>query len=91
MSLNNKEKCVYSKERFDSLPNVIKRFFRFFYSDEVQLMQFDKIPYFPKKRSFISHVFYPDEVDGKKDFKEIALYRKKHKSQTELKEVRNSS
>ena len=48
MSLDNKENCVYSKERFDSLPSVIKRFFRFFYSNEVQLMKFDKIPYFPK-------------------------------------------
>ena len=73
MSLNNKENCVYSKERFDSLPNVIKRFFRFFYSNEVQLMKFDRIPYFPKKLSFISHVFYPDIVDEKKVFKEIYL------------------
>ena len=73
MSLNNKENCVYSKERFDSLPNVIKRFFRFFYSNEVQLMKFDRIPYFPKELSFISHVFYPDIVDEKKVFKEIYL------------------
>ena len=32
-----------------------------------------------------------NKIKTKKDFKEIALYRKKHKSQTKLKEVRNSS
>ena len=75
MSLDKKELCVYSKERFDSLPNSIRKFFRFFYSNEVQLMQFAKIPYYPKKHSFISHVIYPDEITKNKKFKEIVLIK----------------
>lgn len=80
MSLNKRKLCVYSKERFDSLPNSIKRFFRFFYSNEVQLMQFDKIPYFPKELSFISHVIYPDEIKKNKEFKEIFLIKSSRSS-----------
>lgn len=80
MSLNKRKLCVYSKERFDSLPNSIKRFFRFFYSDEVQLMQFDKIPYFPEELSFISHVIYLDEVKKNKEFKEIFLIKSSRSS-----------
>jgi len=80
MSLNKKKLCVYSKERFDSLPNSIKRFFRFFYSNEVQLMQFDKIPYFPEELSFISHVIYLDEIKKNKEFKEIFLIKSSRSS-----------
>ena len=80
MSLNKRRLCVYSKERFDSLPNSIKRFFRFFYSNEVQLMQFDKIPYFPEELSFISHVIYSDEIKKNKEFKEIFLIKSSRSS-----------
>ncbi len=80
MSLNKKELCVYSKERFDSLPNLIKRFFRFFYSNKVQLVQFDKIPYFPKELSFISHVVYPDEIKKNRERKEIFLMKTRRHS-----------
>ncbi len=62
------------------LRNLIKRFFRFFYSNEVQLMHFDKIPYFAKERSFISYVAYPDEVIKNKKSKETFLMKTRRDS-----------
>ncbi len=75
MSLHEKEVFVNSKERFDALPNAIRKFFRFFYSNEVQLMQFDTIPYFPNQLSFISFVLFADEIDKNRENKEIFLIK----------------